>query len=105
MTGDDEDNEHTIKLPSSPELADAAEEARLVIENRLANLDPQLLVELSVGLRSRSVADAGWNDSFIDRFLDSGGKFGDVFINLHGAQAQFRLGDDPRFGGSDRLHG
>lgn len=88
-----------IALPSRGELSAAVEEARQTLERKLADLDPDLLVELTVGLRNRAIADAGWTDSWVDRFLDNG-KFSDMWINLTGVREHYRIAQDQRFGGA-----
>jgi hypothetical protein len=65
------------------EIAEAAEEARALLARRIAEIDPDLIAELTVGIRSRERDDASWTDSWADRFNDNG-KFDDQWINLSG---------------------
>lgn len=94
-------NPRRVGLPTTRDLAIAVEEARALLERRLADLDPDLLVELTVGLRTPPTAEAGWTDSWTDRFLDNG-KFSDMWINLTGDRERYRLAEDERFGGAAR---
>jgi hypothetical protein len=72
------------------DIAKATEEVRAALAQRIAEIDPELLVELNVGIRSRTTpAEASWTDSWVDRFLDNG-KFSDMWINLSGLQDKAR---------------
>jgi hypothetical protein len=90
-----------VRLPSRTDLAVAVEEARQLLEQRLAEIDPALLVELTVGLRNPPGSDASWTDSWTDRFLDNG-KFSDMWINLSGIRDRVLPVEDDRFGGRAR---
>jgi hypothetical protein len=66
------------------QVAGATDDVRAALAKRVAQIDPNLLVELSVGIRSRpGSADASWTDSWHDVFSDNG-KFDDMWINLSG---------------------
>jgi hypothetical protein len=66
------------------DVGKAADEVRAVLAKRVAEIDPDLLVDLTVGVRSRTTpAEASWTDSWVDRFRDNG-KFTDMWINLSG---------------------
>ncbi len=58
-------------------------EAREALAKQLQELDPDLLVELTVGLRGPAGENAAWTDSWSDRFNDDG-RFEDLWINLSG---------------------
>jgi hypothetical protein len=67
-------------------ISDAVGETRAALESRIAAIDPSLLLELTVGIRSL-VDDASWTDSWGDRFSDNG-RFDDQWINLSGDQSE-----------------
>ena len=81
------------------QIARAAEEVRAALTKQVAQIDPDLVVELTLRVRPGfERADASWTDSWHDSFTDDG-KFHDVWINLSGLEAGEReLGADAAAG-------
>jgi hypothetical protein len=79
------------KGPLRAQAIDAVEAAREALAKQIAEIDPDLLVELTVGVKSRAESpEASWTDSWGDRFVDNG-KFSDLWINLSGARGAISL--------------
>jgi len=72
-------------------------EARESLSRQLQELDPDLLVELTVGLRGPGRREADWHDSWRDAFNDNG-HFEDLWIDLSSLPEARSAPQDPESG-------
>jgi hypothetical protein len=65
---------------SDPRIREAVRAAQKVLNDRIAKLDPSLVVELRAGPEARAGDFSDWHDRFNDngRWADAWGKAGDL---------------------------